>query len=254
MRRNSLTSSQSNAAFTHAFPSFQASPAWIAVAEYLFGFNYRGHFNFDENNDGNSSSDDDSNGNTEEKSLEDFIEELVHTEDDNGANVAAFNFIRPFILENETIEDEDEAYKIAYELSKPTFSAVIELLSGRVPPSQQKKLSTENSQQKEFARWLQSTNSRREYLFHSTNSLKNLVSSKNVRIKGRKTIDRMIDALAGIVVGSDEGESLRRNDPLDEAIKAIISKSFLPHQKGETREACSMGHILERPIFFLKNG
>ena len=84
--------------------------------------------------------------------------------------------------------------------------------------------------------------------FNSTESLKDLIALKNIKMKGSKTITKMIDALSGIT-SVDESIALEENnEPLDLAIKALMSKSFLPHQKGEAREACSMGHILEKPI------
>ena len=48
--------------------------------------------------------------------------------------------------------------------------------------------------------------------------------------------------------GGGRGGSGRRGR--DEAVRAILEKSFLPHQKGQAREHCSLGHRLELPILY----
>ena len=101
--------------------------------------------------------------------------------------------------------------------------------------------------------WLQEPNSTRSYWFYKSGGLKALISARGISLgTGRKTMDQMRDALAGrnIVIGTatrtiSGGSVLTPNDA---AAKAILEKSFLPHQKGQKREHCSLGHRLEIPI------
>ena len=70
---------------------------------------------------------------------------------------------------------------------------------------------------------------------------------------GRKSIEEMREALAGTNVSSLITPGEETNDDgisgaKDEAARAILQKSFLPHQKGKAREHCSLGHRLELPI------
>ena len=219
------------------------------MAQYLYGNNYRAALNLSEDED--NASDEGSTGTIDaSQSLEDFVEEYIHVDEEDHPGVAAFNFIQSYVAANRIEETTASAEEVAIHLGKPTLTGVINLLSGRVPRSDQKKPTSEKAMQKEVAKWLQSTNGRREFMFRSTNNLKDLIARKNIKIRGSKTIDRMIDALAGTgdqapLPGAEEQINL---GPADAAIKAIISKSFLPHQKGEQREACTMGHLLERPV------
>ena len=160
--RNSLTSSQSNSAFAHAFPSFRTSQAWKSVAEYLFGHNYRDHFNLNQRNRGDSSTDEQSAEN--ECSLENFIELYIpDEEEDDDSNAAAYNFIQDYGLENKIEEDQENAEAVATDLSRTTLEEVVKILTSRVPPEKQKKIATERAMQKEVEKWLQSTNKRREF-------------------------------------------------------------------------------------------
>ena len=67
------------------------------------------------------------------------------------------------------------------------------------------------------------------------------------------TNTRMIKAIAGTDLTNIESyipsnDSSDKNPSTESVIKAILEKSFLPHQKGVKREHCSLGHRLERPI------
>ena len=81
-------------------------------------------------------------------------------------------------------------------------------------------------------------------------------------VSGRSTPERILNVLSG--EGGEETtcivEPADNDDPQStpvastiraEAAKAILEKSFMAHQKGKKREACSLGHKLEKPI--LKN-
>mmetsp|Transcript_12022 Transcript_12022/g.14908 ORF Transcript_12022/g.14908 Transcript_12022/m.14908 type:complete len:391 (-) Transcript_12022:1073-2245(-) len=76
---------------------------------------------------------------------------------------------------------------------------------------------------------------------------------------GRKSIEEMREILAGVrndsllVTPEDDSNNEEEGgesscNSRDEAAKAILQKSFLPHQKGQAREYCSLGHMLELPI------
>ena len=106
--------------------------------------------------------------------------------------------------------------------------------------------------------WLQKPNSVRNYLCLNSNGLKAMMQARNLTFQsGYPTMERMLDALGGvegnegitIPAVTDLEQSASNNlSPTDATIKAILQKSFLPHQKGEKREHCSMGHRLEVPI------
>ena len=113
-----------------------------------------------------------------------------------------------------------------------------------------------NASAKDLVAWLQRKNCARDYLLYKLNGLKALLGARSLSLTtGPKTIQRMIDALAGVhgvatVVNSSSGEegSGAVSTPKDAATRAILEKSFLPHQKGKAREYCSLGHRLEMPI------
>ena len=236
-----------------AFPCFQNSPHWKAVAKYLYGNGYRAALNLGEEDTtapSNETSDEENDNVSSSQSIENFVEEFIHVDEDDHSSVAAFNLIQSYVSNDKVEEVQANAEEMATALSKPTLTAVVTLLLERLPRSQQKKVATEKAMQKEIAKWLQSPNIRREFMFRTTNNLKDLIGRKNIKVRGSKTIERMIDALAGTgdQTPLPNAEQEIYLEPADAAIKAIISKSFLPHQKGEAREACTMGHILERPV------
>ena len=68
---------------------------------------------------------------------------------------------------------------------------------------------------------------------------------------------RSIKAIAGTdltgitevnLLSSHDTNSSSNLSDNEATIKAVLEKSFLPHQKGDKREHCSMGHRLEQPI------
>ena len=116
---------------------------------------------------------------------------------------------------------------------------------------------------KDFILWLTKKNAIRSYFFYKVVGLKALMDKRKISLKGKggSKMDR-IEALAGTLPDSQlanaAANSRRRRkeedeqlDPKDRAIKRILQWSFLPHQKGDEREHCSLGHRLEKPI--LKN-
>ena len=110
---------------------------------------------------------------------------------------------------------------------------------------------------KDVVKWLQSPNAVRNYLFYTSKGLKALMSARKLTFaSGHASVDRMISALAGLpgneaqqITNEDQGaDTSDAMSPVAAATKAILVKSFLPHQKGEKREHCSLGHRLEIPI------
>ncbi len=131
--------------------------------------------------------------------------------------------------------------------------------------------------------WLQKPNSFRNYFFYKVAGLRALLDKRNISTVagggGARSISKedRIGALAGtldaerVVVRNDEiigddhdndGDHHEEGDPTrtrrtinedelsshDIIIKEILTKSFLPHQKGGIRDHCNHGHRLEQPI------
>ena len=155
-----------------------------------------------------------------------------------------------------TVETEVEAKNIVAMIRPPAKKKkVLEILAGHVPYRHRKKVA-----HKELVSWLQQPNSIRSYMLYKNAGLKELMTAKGLCFPpetGRVNAQQMIDALAGIPgSGAVDRESLAveeasANEDLDaksEAIQSILNKSFLPHQKGQNREYCILGHELEIPI------
>ena len=103
--------------------------------------------------------------------------------------------------------------------------------------------------------WLQRPNAYREIMFYTSESLKTMMQRKKMAFaSGRMTMSRMVEALSGTTLAgleTDDGDGVAADTVITsaEAVKrAILEKSFLPHQKGSKREHCSLGHSLETPI------
>ena len=112
---------------------------------------------------------------------------------------------------------------------------------------------------KDVLMWLQKPNPFRDYIFYSATGLKIMMNAKGIMFapgSGSVNMDRRIAALAGDLVNSNAQRVQRRGDdgsdtPVtskEATIRALLEKSFLPHQKGKNREYCSLGHRLEIPI------
>lgn len=260
MRRHSLTSSQTHAAFDKAFSFYKDNASWVAVAEYLHGNNYKRVYKInDEDEADNGDSESGAEDEQQEEpmlSLEDFVTQYVHSEDDDQAGVAAFNFIRPYVANDNVEPTQGAADETLNQLSKPTTHAAIKILSERVPDAKRKKIPTTiKTVQKELSKWLMFTNSHREFMFFSKNALADLVAEKRIKINGSKTIDKMIEALGSHIPGQNELSAaeeqallVRNLPPKEAAIRVMMQKSFLPHQKGQERENCVTGHLLEIPV------
>ena len=142
-------------------------------------------------------------------------------------------------------------------LSARVRRTVLSVLSCHVHEQYQK----QNPSVKDLVSWMSHKNSARSFLFYKANGLRALMDARNLTLtQGPKTAARMIEALAGVPgtattrtdhQNRQDAESITATPAKEAAIRAILEKSFLPHQKGKAREYCSLGHKLEIPI--LKN-
>ena len=155
----------------------------------------------------------------------------------------------------EIVNSEDDAKKIFKNLGSKVKRHAIDLLSLHVHEEHRR-----NVQARELVRWLQEPNPIRNYLFYKSAGLRALVQAKGIVLQnGKKKNDDMIQALAEgrrpqqvpdtitTTMGGQQGTN-HEQEAKDSATKAILQKSFLPHQKGKAREHCSLGHRLELPI------
>ena len=162
-----------------------------------------------------------------------------------------------------TVTSEREAANLVNALSPSHRKDILNILFAQVHPDYQ---SSNNNSKKDLIGWLQKPNCIRNYLFYKANGLKDLMAARKITLTGRCNKEDRIAALAGTVTGSrliqqpaqrqqqQQPPSCQGNQqlpPKDLAMKKVLEKSFLPFQKGDEREHCSLGHRLEKPI--LKN-
>ena len=265
MRKFSLTSSQASKAFVLAFPDYKNDESWICVAKYLYGDDWREKLNVasapivdNENLESSSSG--------TENELFMYFNEIVLDEDDELAN-QALQFLKEYIgsmqpgnnndeegnrnfVEEKVIENEVEAKEIVDRLHLQTRKRVLALLSEHISTERHRKSPTT----KDLIGWLQQPNKIRNFWFYKVEGLKGLIKDRGITLtSGRKTIIQMREVLAGMsntsaVTEPTTGRDLNGLNPRDAVTKAILIKSFLPHQKGKAREHCSLGHRLEVPI------
>jgi hypothetical protein len=233
---------------------YQTKGSWKAVAKYLHGEKWRDALDLapapaaNDGNDSDSSSDtiDCIGGDNDISpfSVFEFINNFVLEDEDDHAVVAAFHFVKP-IVHDDLTKEKREAEESAKLLDNTVLRAVIKLLSSRVEVSKRKRLPVSiKSAEKELVRWIQYPNAKREYMFCTPDALKNLIRTRRIQTRGpSRSIEKMIDALS-----APPGEVEVDLEPKEAAMEAILQRSFLPHQKGPAREACSIGHILEKPI------
>ncbi len=251
LRKFSFTSSQAYFAFVKAFHLFKNDESWIEVAKFIWGErDWRSALDLGPaDNDEDDATDEDED--EERVKIDEYFQNFILSDEDHSSE-AAFHFVQPFVA-NDTRTEADEARDLASGLNLPVLSAVVKILSDRVAQQQRKRPSTKKSMQKEIEKWLTLANAEREFMFLSTQTLKDMILKRGIKIKGSKTIDSMIKALALFESGevsqaNVEAAAIANLNPEQAAMRAILERSFLPHQKGEQREDCSMGHILERPI------
>ena len=171
------------------------------------------------------------------------------------------------------IESEIEAKEIISNLSARQRKSISSFLCEHVP--QTFRVSTISK--KDMILWLMKENATRNYLFYKPAGLKHLMTERGIPTTGRGSREKKIEALVSfdMIASSSSPNDAEENQinseeiqapttcPLavvegnslselqEKAVKKILERSFLPHQKGEQRDHCSLGHRLEKPI--LKN-
>ena len=199
-------------------------------------------------------------GSLEPAEEEDQAEEGNDNDDEN----AIGNGGRRYSI-GKIIESEEEAKEVICQLTPRVRKAILSFLGDHIQNASHRK----NPTQKDLVGWLQQSNALREYAFYKVAGLKALIKDRGITLgPGRKSADEYKDILAGIVdVGVENGgrasaEKSQRakrkgrkgrygmsaEDAKADCIEAVLKKSFLPHQKGQAREHCSLGHRLEIPI------
>ena len=260
-----MTSSQANKAFEVAVPAYKDDCSWIAVAEYLYGNSWHEALSIPED-EGPPASDElgtvDDTGETNiMMHLLDFttMQQLCTSRNhDEAIFHMAVERLRSFTGssdddDNETILSSDGAKNEYNSWNRKMQMCAKDIISSYNPHQ----LPMKSIGNKEMISWFQNPNAVRNIMFYTSESLKLIMKKRNLVIAtGRPTLQRMIDVLSGIDVenaqrqeGSDRAssESVVLNHE-DAAARAIIERSFLPHQKGPKREYSSLGHRLEIPI------
>lgn len=273
-------------AFKKAFVAYKCEPAWLAVAVYLYGNDWRSALNITDpatvpaaetsatDGDGNAAlHEEDDLRHT--RSVHDYVANLPIPEEEDEVAQDALEFLKKFVCcdgndgggalddsRDEEEEDEDqegliietevEAKQVVNQLHSSVKKCILKYLVSNISrPAYQKA----NLSNKDLVSWLQKPNSQRTYLFYKSNGLKDLISARSIDLpQGQKTISHMVAALARpwqhLATNNDASNGTQ--DALqaakDDATRAILEKSFLPHQKGKAREHCSLGHRLETPI------
>ena len=211
------------------------------------------------------------------ESIHCYINKTVSDEDDE-STYFALNFLREYVggLQAAESEHEDEsedadedenervvgsvheAQGIVNDLANGVRKKVLSLLTAHVKPSHRKSAA---ATKKDLVGWLQQSNKVRNFWFYKINGLKEVAESMGLNLgKGRKTADQIRAILASPREHRQQQQEQQEQEaatystnadlllPKEAAIRAILEKSFLPHQKGRAREYCSLGHRLELPI------
>lgn len=259
---------------------YQNDDDWKNIACYLYGAEWREKLGIGQNDEemlddvvyDNNASSDNGQGQGYETGVLPLCQYLQnYVCDDNAADSQrALQFLKSYIgitrLETARTTDgnDDEVHadgvtaaslsdakQIICGETKTTIKVVIDILKGRIPESKRTKKTTS-----ELEKWLQKPNLIREYLFYTKAALEEMMNQRSMKLKAScsASIDKIIDALAGISIQDvvtrteEDDENEKYMNPVDEAIKSMLEKSFLPHQKGTEREYTSTGHRLELPI------
>ncbi len=158
-------------------------------------------------------------------------------------------------FQGKTASSKEDAKNLVNSLSAQLRKKIFSILYEQVHPEHR---SSANYSKKDLILWLQKPNSVQNFLFYKVPGLKLLMDVRKINVVGRCNKEDRIAALAGTLPSnrlSGEGsEKKKKNNkklnlpPKEMAIVKILEKSFLPHQKGDKREHCSLGHRLEKPI------
>lgn len=243
----------------------------------------------EDSNDDEQLAEDDENNKLNPPSIQSYLTQLLNGSSSTGhgtndTTTEALEWLKIYVLsrddeengeatpdnvesfEGKTVSTERDAATLVNALSPGQKKEVINILCGQVHHEYQQQNSAATAK-KNLLLWLQKPNCVRNFLFYKVNGLKDLMAARKISIVGRCNKEDRIAALAGTLPSSrlvqprrvlgpgqqaDQGQVERSNlDPKDLALKKILDRSFLPFQKGEDREHCSLGHRLEKPI--LKN-
>jgi hypothetical protein len=276
LRKFSLTSSQANRAFLQSIVEYKDDPSWAAIALYLYGNDWMKILNLtpatpplEESNDGASEGSSERQNNDDDQPgadpfdppcIKDYLcDGIAYDESIVCAREKLLSFVVPDV-DNDNDKDgmclsAQEAKEEYATWSRETRVAALKLLVDHVHKEHQKS----NPSKANVLMWLQKSNPIRDYLFYSSSALKIMMNKKGIMFapgSGHISMDRRIAALAGVIPScSDELIQRTANNGRDTpvtskeaTIRALLEKSFLPHQKGKNREYCSLGHRLEVPI------
>ena len=269
-----------------AFPEYKDDPSWIAVAKYLFGeddWKERLGLNVviaepprddddddDESEHSTAEANDPLNPQTIADFMVDFQCDMEHdlgceklyvyahppSDDDSDASSDASLLGEPEMDHSDGMffKNETDATSEFNSWSTGAKKSALKFLKLHVHPDHLKK----SCGYKDVVKWLTKPNAVRNYLFYTSKGLKALMSARKlIFASGHSSVDRMISALANLPGNeaqqstNNENEGADTSDtmsPVAAATRAILVKSFMPHQKGEKREHCSLGHRLEVPI------
>jgi hypothetical protein len=235
MRKFSLTSSQSHAAFLISFPKFGDSNHWRMVASFFDEQSLIGSLS--------SESDDDETQEDEEQELLDQASYQAYFE--NITDQPSVDIIRD-ILNNDTVfASTDEANSFYMNMENDLRKEVQILLTSHVRNESHRL----TFKKKEVLTWLQKNNENRMYLAFNSEGLKHLLRERGLNLPGRFSYDRAISLLVEDASSSTTTTArVNLNHVEHAAMRCILERSFLKHQKGEEREYCKQGHKLEAPI------
>ena len=170
--------------------------------------------------------------------------------EDEGRGVGA-NDDEDDSIEGPIVCPNEDAAKEAMPTNSHVIREMLKILGDHVHETYRKKGS-----RKDLVEWFMRTNSARTYQFFSSKGLSEIMNARQMKFaSGRRTVAKMINALSGeqegVIHGANQEQDQQQNDglsPEDAIIQAVLTKSFLPHQKGVKREYCSLGHRLEIPV------
>ena len=153
-------------------------------------------------------------------------------------------------FKGKTAGSEAEAKNLVNALSPQLRRDIFSILYDHVHPDHR---CAATNGKKDLILWLQKQNATRDFLFYKVPGLKKLMEVRSITISGRCNKEDRIAALAGSLPSNRLAKQSKKKKkldlpPKDLAIVKILEKSFLPHQKGDHREHCSLGHRLEKPI------
>ena len=258
-RKFSFTSSQAHQAFVKALPLHLDDNDWVAVAEYVYGHNWKQVLNIDVQEEQEEESE-----NVEDNPIT-LPEYIANYEEDSVDDVDAddLRFAITWLISKTNPESVSESESAAKdEWRNQSFRQdrdrcikvkIQNIILSFDPYRLERK---DKITLADMSKWMHSPNSERAVMFYKSASLKEIMKRKKLKASsGTLNMARMIKAIAGTnlfgVVHDCPASDIPISSSLSERgeiIKAVLERSFLPHQKGEKRQHCSLGHRLELPI------